>query len=254
MSSINTYNESNLHQTLKNIYSMEFSGKTEQKFGRFICDIITNKEIIEIQTSNISALKEKIKFCIENNRPIRIIHPLIEEKTIITLSQTGELITKRKSPRKQSIYSVLKGLTGIYDYLTNDLFTLEIIYINAEEIHIKTESPVQTQNKSRRFLKNYINSEKKLVSINRKQIFKTKTDYLKLLPAGMPEIFTPPLLLSNLLTAEWPDNFTKSNIKSECKNYRLLLWLLEKMNLIKKTEKCGRSWLYKIIQMDTQSS
>ncbi len=223
---------------------MEFSGKTEEKFGQFICDIITKEEIIEIQTSNISALKKKIEFCINEKRKIRIVHPVIEEKTIITLDFSEEVISKRKSPKKQGIYSVLKGLTGIYKYLTDSFFTLEIIFITAEEIHLQTKEPVQTQNKSRRHLRNYINKEKKLVSINKKITLSTKEDYLNLIPENTPDHFTPPLLLSNLLTKNWPSDFTKTNIKAECRNYRLLIWLLEKMNLIKKTEKTGKSWLY----------
>ena len=57
---INTYNESELHKTLKLYYAELYGGQTEIQFHKWICDIQTpSGTIIEIQTSNLAALKEK---------------------------------------------------------------------------------------------------------------------------------------------------------------------------------------------------
>ncbi len=246
MQVINTYNETNLHNTLKKIYAEEFNGKTEQKFGRFTCDIITEDEIIEIQTSNLSSLKEKILFAIQQNKKIRIIHPIIEKKLIETISPSRESLSVKKSPKSQYVYSVTRGLTGIAHLLLDPLVSLEIISVEIIETRQKTEKPVQTHNKSRRHLKDYLVTEKKLVSINSKQIFRTKEDYLKLIPEKLSDCFTPPQLHKALLEMRWPEHFTNGNIKKESSYYPLLIWNLEKMGIIEKTDKNGKSWIYKI--------
>ena len=56
---INTYNETDLHHTLKNLYTSDHA-QQEVKIGNFVCDICTeDKKIIEIQTAVFSSLKKK---------------------------------------------------------------------------------------------------------------------------------------------------------------------------------------------------
>ena len=53
---INTYNETHLHRTLKNLYSGE-EAEQEKPLHGFICDIFEDGCITEIQTSKLPALK-----------------------------------------------------------------------------------------------------------------------------------------------------------------------------------------------------
>lgn len=247
MTVINTYNESSLHRTLKKIYASEFDGQTEVKYGPYICDIITgDSKIIEIQTSNISALKRKIEFAIENNRKITVVHPVIETKTIETFSPGGKLLSRRKSPKSDTVYSALRGLTGIHSLLASPWFTLEIIGVSITEIRIRTGEKVQTLNKSRHHLRNWLCVEKKLISINTRKKYSSKEDFKSLLPVSLPDKFTPPQVYKAMVNMAWPDSLAASNIKSAASKYTLLIWLLEKMQIIKKTdEKKGKSWIYK---------
>ncbi len=249
MTVINTYNENSLHKTLKQIYALEFNGQTEQKAGSYICDIITkDSQIIEIQTSNISALKNKIEFLLKQNKKITVVHPIAEQKVIKTFDSEHSTVTTRKSPKKQTIYSVLRSLTGIYSFLTEENFTLEIIFTNQTEYRQKTEEKVQSKNKARRHLRAWITTDKTLDSINSKTRLKTKKDYKKLLPDTLPQQFTPPQLYKAIFELKGFEHFTDSQKKSAAKNYSLLIWLLEKMKIIKKTGlKQGRSWIYQIL-------
>ncbi len=249
MTVINTYNETSLHKTLKQIYSLEFNGQTEQKIGPYICDIVTkDSQIIEIQTSNISALKNKIEFFLKQNKKITVVHPLAEQKIIETYDNELLTITKRKSPKKQTIYSVLRSLTGIYNFLTEENFILEIIFTNQTECRQKTKEKVQSKNKARHHLRTWITTDKKLDSINSKIRLKTKQDYKNLLPDTLQKQFTPPQLYKAIFELKAFNEFTDSQKKSAAKNYTLLIWLLEKMEVIKKTgQKEGRSWIYQIL-------
>lgn len=245
---INTYNETKFHEILKLIYATQFNGKTEQKIDKFICDIVTeNKEIIEIQTGNLTSLKEKIEFFEEKNQKIRIVHPLIKEKIINTFNKNGELLSTRKSPKQETIYSLPRKLTGIYGLLLNKNFLLEIIFVSIIEIRLKTENKTQNKTNTRRFLKNYTIQEKKLNKIENKLFFSSDKDFINLLPHSLPKVFTLPQLKFEVSKLPELKCCNSYSIKKSLTELNYLVWILEKMNLIKKTGKNGRSWNYTII-------
>ncbi len=243
---INTYNETDLHRTLKNIYALEHGGKTEQKSGNWICDIITDTdEIIEIQTANISNLKQKTAFFLSDSRRITIVHPLAVCKTINTYSQNGTILSSRKSPKAETVYSILRGLTGMHEYLLNPNFTLEVLYTEITEERLKTDSPSQLVNKSRHHLKEWVPLNKKLDKITGKTIFKTPEDYLSLIPQTVSETFTVRELETAVFSKDWGAKLSKSNLKKAASQARLLIWLLTKINLVEECGKSGRSKLYR---------
>ena len=248
MTQINTYNESSLHKKLKTIYALEHNGKTEQKKDGFIFDIVTKESsIIEIQTSSLTPLKAKIEWAAKNEIKIKVVHPVIEEKIIKTLSEDGTVLKTSKSPVKETYYSAVKRLTGIWPYLSDKNFELELINISITEIRRQTSEKIQTINKKRRHLKNWIKEDKTLNYISSKKVFSMPEDYIKLLPPSLPQEFTPPELKNALYSLEWPENFTKKNRNDAAKQYGLLIWLLEKTGLIEYTgKKQGRSKIYRI--------
>ena len=117
---INTLNESQLHKALKTFYAVQFSAQEEVQVDRWICDLACpDGGIIEIQTKNVGALKEKAGALLAAKRRVTIVHPIIKEKIIETYAQDGKLVSRRKSPKKESLYSELKEFTGIAPLLTD---------------------------------------------------------------------------------------------------------------------------------------
>ncbi|MCR4741553.1 MAG: hypothetical protein K5866_01595 [Treponema sp.] len=235
-----TINENKLHSSLKAYYAIQNQGKTEVFTEGYIYDIVAdNGEIIEIQTKNLGKLLGKINDALSNNKKIRVVHPVILQNTILTTDKNGKLISKRKSPKKGNIYESLRELTGIYSILLKDNFTLELVFVNTIEHRVRTEDEVQSENKRRRHLKNWIKVNKELEEILYSKSLKNKNDYLDLLPKQLNTIFTC--------------NEVKEGLKNEFKlplssqnKANLLLWLLKKMDLIEIKEKKGRAYLYKI--------
>lgn len=235
---INTYNETSLHKKIKEIYATQFNGKTEQKINNYIYDVITeDNSIIEIQTSNISALKKKIEFCIKNDFKIKIVHPIIEEKYIELYNKEGILISRRKSPKKENIYSILRKLTGIYNFLLNQNFTLEVIFVSIVEKRLQTKEKSQLKNKSRKYLKNWIPIDKLLISVNSKRTLQSYYDYKTLLPLALKSPFTSQQLKKEL---------QKEVNKTTGNTYRILIWMLKKLEIISDIGKQGRNKLYQI--------
>ncbi len=235
---INTYNESELHKTLKLYYAELYGGQTEIQFHKWICDIQTpSGTIIEIQTSNLAALKEKALAAIKEKKDFIIVHPIITEKRIENYTQEGILVSKRKSPKSETIYSELKSLTGVYDILLSRYVTLIFIEISSTEQRIKTDTKIQLANKSRMYKKNWYKTGKKLTEIKKEHLFHGKKSYLELLPK-LPETFSSSELKEKLNSDEFPKNAKQ--------NANLILWLFYRMNLIEKTEKKERRIYYKI--------
>ena len=227
-----TLNESSLHKSLKTIYAEIYDGHTEVEKYNHVYDIITKKEnIIEIQTKNLSKLLPKIKDTIQKGHNIKLVHPIIVENTIEIYDSDDNLISRRKSPKKQNIYSIFNELTGIHEILLNRHFSLEIVFIKMTEIRMRTPENVQSQNKRRRFKRNWIKIDKRLEEISGTKRFNSKEDYLNLLPE-LPELFS---------SKDLEEKIGKKN------NPNLILWVFSHMNIIKHVESQGRKKIYKII-------
>lgn len=235
----NTLNESQLHHTLKVYFSAQNeNSKMEIPYKQWICDIETQDHgIIEIQTGGFSPLKAKIKEAIKDKRNITVVTPIITEKKIEVYTKEGNLISKRKSPKKENLFDVLKKLTAIYDLLLSRYLTIIFIEVKTTEQRIQTEEKIQLQNKSRHFKKNWYKSGKELSEIGNQYQFHGKSSYLKLLPS-LPAEFSSLELKEALSSKEFPANAKKQA--------NLILWLYSRMKLISFTEKKDRRMYYRL--------
>lgn len=237
---INTYNESSLHNTLKTLYSVTKNGRTEVNLNGYIYDIITDDEgIFEIQTRNLSKLLPKVMTTLEGGGKITVVYPIIAEKKVVLYDDDGNILSKRKSPKKQTIYSIFDELTGIYPVLLNKNFTLEVLQIKMIEERKRTAEPVQSGNKKRRFKRDWIKTNKRLEDIITTTQFKTADDYIKLLPSGLPETFCAKDVYNAFSSSkEYPAEAAKKS--------HLILWVLSRMEIIEFTEIKNRSKYYRL--------
>ena len=229
--SINTYNESSLHNTLKIFYAEKFGGKTEVEAEGHIYDTLcADGLVIEIQTKNLSKLSGKIKDAIEHGHKVRLVYPLVYRTRIITTDEQGKQVSNRLSPKKGCIYDIFREITGLTDILLNKKFTLEVITINMIEHRVRTGEPVQTANKSRRFKRNWIKVNKRLDEVLEIKTFHTAKDYTSLLPQGLPQEFC-----------------AKDIAKAGLPRYaHLMLWVMVRIPVIEQTSVTNKSRYYKI--------
>lgn len=227
---INTYNESSLHKELKEHYASLYNGKTEAPLEDSICDILCeDKTIIEIQTGSFSNILAKLMKLVKNHKII-LVYPLPQIKIIEKYSQSGDLLERRKSPKKQNIFHLFDQLMRIYPLLLEKNFKLEVLLTEQIEKRLITEEPVQLQNKSRRFKKNYIKTDKILKNINEKYNFNSIIDYLNLIPFPTDTIFCTKDL----------GKITGIN------NAYKIIWVLKKLALLDFVEKKGKTNFYKL--------
>lgn len=237
---INTLNESSLHKTLKLMYALNENSKTEIELDGKIYDIVSNNgDVIEIQTQNLGKLLAKCMVALGKKRKIKIVYPLAVTKYLEMYGAAGERISRRKSPKRKTIYDLFTELTGIYPVLLEKGFSLEVLECVICERRIKTDAPVQSANGRRRFRKNWNKNDKILEEIVSTRVFSKASDYLALLPPALPEEFTA----SDIRSAIKSD---KSLPKSAAANANIMLWVMTRMNLIEHIGNKGRARIYKI--------
>ena len=273
---INTFNESHLHKALKTFYAVQFSAQEEVKVGRWICDLVRpDGSVVEIQTKNVNSLKEKIFGLLNEGRRVTIVRPIVREKIIETYSQDGELVSRRKSPKKESLYAVLSEFTGLAPLLCDKKLAFLFPEISALEKRVKLSEPEQSKNKRRRFRKDWQKTDKALLTIGATAKFCGKSDWLSLLPmsfsrpdAGIqapnaaPKSDASPkrgaALRSNKNTEPFcaslvRDAFLAEQKKEAAPHANLLLWLLREAGLIVRVPHEGRGYYYQLSTMSSSS-
>ena len=233
---INTYNETELHKKLKEMYAEKYHGKTEVQEYDVICDVLCDDNestVIEIQTKGLYKLLPKI-LKLKEEHEIRVVHPLITEFKIELRDENGNLISRRKSPKKLSIIDIYEELMGIYPVLNEPWFTLEVIPVTCVEKRIRTKEPVQLANKSRRFRRNWYKTGRELTSMQESIILHGLESYIDILPAKVREFKDgTPFCAKDLADAGCGKQ-----------NYRIL-WVLKKAEAVEFAFKKGRTSYYK---------
>jgi len=234
-----TLNESKLHNSLKILYQEIYQGQTEVEQDGHIYDIISKKgNVIEIQTKNLAKLLPKILDTIDKGHNVKLVHPVPIVTRIEVQDENGKILSKRKSPKKGSIYSIFRELTGIYPLITNPHFSLEVLEIEMTEERLRTTEPVQSKNGRRRFRRNWIKTGKRLDEIINTKRFSKAEDYLKLLPP-LPKPFCAKDLKEAL--DKNPD------IPKRTADAHLILWVFSHAGLIEQVEMKARSKFYTVV-------
>lgn len=223
---ITTYNESDLHNSLKTFYAALYKGKKEVKIDNYYYDVACkNNLIIEIQTKNLGKLKDKITDTLNKGIKIILVHPIIIQKKIELVDENLNRIRIKKSPKKENLYDIFKELTKLYPILLHKNFTLELVFINMIETRTDSDTKLKINKKKSRYHRDYVKINKKLEEIIGTKQFKTKEDYLSLLPKTLDKEFCAKDLQRELKK-------TKDIPFRVYNNPHIILWLFVRMNII----------------------
>lgn len=135
LKSIGTLNEGPLHEALKARYAIPGSA-TECEIDGFIADVVVNGRIIEIQTGKFSPLKRKLSKLLET-RMVKLVHPIARNRYIVKASSdSGAVISRRKSPKHGKVHDVFSDLVSIPTLLDHPNMMLELVITEEEEIRV----------------------------------------------------------------------------------------------------------------------
>jgi hypothetical protein len=131
VSSIGSLNETDLHEQLKHLYAGS-DGLTEATVEGFVIDVVRGDELVEVQTSGLGKLRRKIEGLSGRYR-LRIVYPVAARTRLVKMSDSGEVLSQRRSPKRGRIESIFRELTSIADLLPNPRVTVEIVLLHAVE-------------------------------------------------------------------------------------------------------------------------
>lgn len=196
---IGTLNEKPLHAALKSWYGRE-GDRFEVRVDGFFVDIVRPQEgqadlLVEIQTKNLFAMKRKLARLVETH-PVRLVHPIGEEKWIVRLGDDGGVLGRRRSPKRGTVEAIFGELVSFPRLMLHPNFTLEVLLVREEEVRVRDE----TVNWRRR---GWATSERRLLEVVGSRVFEGPGDLLALVPASLPDPFTPVQLARALDRPAW---------------------------------------------------
>lgn len=218
---INTWNESLLHEELKEYYRGE-AGESEISLEGSICDVLhEDGSITEIQTSSISKLRAKLEKLLEGHK-VRVVYPVATSTLIETYSKESELVSRRKSPKKGNAFQIFSELTGITHLIGHPNLTITVQLAEILELRI-ADGTGSWRRKGVRI------SDRKLIRLNDALDLATPADYLSLIPPTVPSEFT----VADLRDAGAGRHAGK------------MAWVLRTAGLVEMVEKRGRAFVYR---------
>lgn len=177
---IGTLNEGSLHAALKELYA-EPGDRFELPLDRFVIDIarpeLDGELLIEIQTGSFGAMGRKLDFLLPDYRML-LVHPIAHASYLVR----GEA-KPRRSPKKGSVYDLFGQLVSIPTLLDHPNLTLDIVIVNVDKVQ-------EHDAKARRGRGGYRTVDRRLREVVERHRFESPKDLLRLVPDGLPNIFT----------------------------------------------------------------
>ena len=176
--------EKSLHASVKTWYARP-EDRLETPVNGYVIDIVRDDDLlVEIQTRSFAPLKTKLCKLTVTHR-VRLVHPIAVEKWILKISEHGEELGRRKSPKRGRIEDVFKELVSIPDLVPNDRFTLEVLMIREEEVRMY-------DGKGSWRHPEWHKEDRRLLEVVEQHVLHNPTDVAALLPsaAALPRPFT----------------------------------------------------------------
>lgn len=173
--------ETTLHQQLKQIYAAQ-GGRTEANLDGYWIDVQTPDLLIEIQTRNFGSLRPKLDALLSNHK-IRLVYAVAQEKWLVKQDRDGELLERRRSPRRGRIEYLFQQLVYLPAYLQHPNFSLEVLLIQEEELR-------RDDGRGSWRRGGWSICDRRVLSILDRRLFEQPTDFLSLLPDSLSEPFS----------------------------------------------------------------
>ena len=129
---VGTLGEKPLHAALKRWYAGD-GDRVEDPVDGFVIDLVRDGMLIEIQTRGFSAMRRKLTTLLDRHA-VRLVHPVAVEKWIVKLDGSGEVASRRRSPKRGATVDVFAELASFPELITHPNFALEVLLIREEEI------------------------------------------------------------------------------------------------------------------------
>lgn len=149
----------------------------------YVIDLVRGDLLIEIQTRGFSAMRSKLTALLASGHQVRIVHPIAVEKWIVKVSDDGEILDRRKSPKHGDVHDIFSELVSFPRLVVQESLAIEVLFTHEEEFRHHT--PGRSWRRSGWSVK-----EKHLVEVVNSTIFDGVDAMSALLPVDLPRPFT----------------------------------------------------------------
>ena len=221
---IGTLGEKTVHSTLKQYLSRDLSCQ-EIKIGTYFADACVDGHIFEIQTRQFNKLRGKLDFFLKEHT-VTVVYPVTNYNYLRWVTpDTGEITPPKKSTRRGNPLQVFAELYRIRPFLSHPNFSLKLVLMDMEEYRMLDG---YGKDKKKRATK----CDKFPLKLVAEYDIETPRDYMMLLPAELPEVFTTRDFAK---LAKIPVGLAQTT-----------LLLLSELNVVLRTGKQGNSYLYEL--------
>ena len=176
---IGTLSEKTVHAVLKEYYGGGEENK-EIPLGGFVADVVSEDGVIEIQTRALYRLERKLETLLPLCR-VTVVYPIEARKYLLDIDpDSGELISKRLSPKRLKIWHGIAELYGIRKFLGDENLTVRFPVLTVEETRIRAAEKKRRADKI----------DKLPSEMTEEVVIRRKEDIAALLPEELPDGFT----------------------------------------------------------------
>jgi hypothetical protein len=176
---IGTLAEKTVHAVLKEYYGGGEENK-EIPLGGFVADVVSEDGVIEIQTRALYRLERKLETLLPLCR-VTVVYPIEARKYLLDIDpESGELVSKRLSPKRLKIWHGIAELYGIRKFLGDENLTVRFPVLTVEETRIRAAGKKRRADKI----------DKLPAEMTDEVVIRRNEDILPLIPEGLPEEFT----------------------------------------------------------------
>lgn len=129
---IGTLNEGLLHAQLKE-WCRRPGDRVEQPLHGFVIDLVRGDMLIEVETGGLARVRRKLDVLLETH-PVRVVLPVPLTRRIVRVSQDGEVLSARRSPRHGRVEDVFARLVSLPALLANEHFEVELVLTHENEL------------------------------------------------------------------------------------------------------------------------
>lgn len=178
---IGTLNEGSLHAALKTWYAKP-GDLVEHPVDGYVIDLVRDGLLIEVQTGGFAPLRTKLED-LTNRHPVRVVTPIPLTRTIVRMSDDGEVLSRRRSPKRgryEDIFAKLVSFPALIDHVA---FELDALLTIEEEVRV--HRPGQAWRR-----KGWVVLGRVLVEVRESSRLRSSADLAAFLPAGLPAPFS----------------------------------------------------------------
>jgi hypothetical protein len=131
---IGTLREGALHAQLKDWYRQP-GDRLEQPVESYVVDLVRGGLLVEIQTGGFAPLRRKLDV-LSREHEVRLVAPVAASRRIVRMSDGGEVLSARRSPRRGRVEDVFARLVSIPQLLRRPGFELEVLLTAEDELRV----------------------------------------------------------------------------------------------------------------------